>query len=221
MSRICLTTLLLLMLLSGCALPGGEVVDGRIGLVTSAEGEPGVFRGNRYIALGVRSAIEAGDTLITGPEDSVSLTLSDGTELSAGRDTQLDIHEYVFLKSGGQLRLSVSSGNVLVSLGKIMRRQEATFTLTTPFADISAQRPSQFWLGHETEPSRLNVLLLNNEALSVGNEFGVVDLSGARQATTTQFGIRPGNPERWSSVRVTETLRRLEALPGVPAVDPT
>jgi hypothetical protein len=200
MSRI--TTLLLVLVLASCGTRGGDGAAAlKIALVDAVNGSPYVLRENRTISLAVRSALDTEDTVITGPGDWIRFEFEDGTRLAAGQNSQIRIDTYD--RSDGQLHFSSSDGTFSLELGKAMKRRDASFRMSTPFAEISASTRTKFWLEHRADSDQLEVVLLDNGALQVSNEFGGTLLTAAGQACSVGFSSAP------SEVRIHDDIQSL------------
>lgn len=200
MSRI--TTLLLAFFLASCATGGGDGATAlKVALVDAVDGSPYLLRENRTISLAVRSALDAEETVITGPGDRIRFEFDDGTQVAAGQNSQIRID--AFDRSDGQLHFSSSDGTFSLELGKTMKRSDASFRLSTPYAEVSASTRTKLWLEHKSDSDQLEVVLLDDGVLRVSNEFGETLLTAAGQACIVEFSSAP------SEVRIHDEIQSL------------
>jgi len=200
MSRI--TTLLLALVLASCATSDGDdSAKLKIALVDAADGRPYVLRDKRIIRLTERSALDAGDTVITGPNEQIRFEFDDGTLVTAGPNAQLRIDHYD--SKDGQLHFSSSDGAFAMELGKTMKKKGASFRLSTPFAEVSASKRAKLWLEHKTASDELEVVPLEGGTLRVNNEFGETLLTSSGEGCSIGFSSAP------SPVRIHRDIQSL------------
>ena len=85
--------LLILVILLSTAYNWSTDSESAIGRVTDLKGNPRLFRGYRYLELGPGSNIELHDSIIASLSDKLRVTLSDGTIVRIGQDSELKIQE--------------------------------------------------------------------------------------------------------------------------------
>ena len=85
--------LLILVILLSTACNWSTDSESAIGRVTDLKGNPRLFRGYRYLELGPGSNIELHDSIIASLSDKLRVTLSDGTIVRIGQDSELKIQE--------------------------------------------------------------------------------------------------------------------------------
>ncbi len=99
---------------------------------------PGAFveRGGKTLPLELKSAVEAGDTLSTDASGRVRMLFSDDSSMSIGPNTTLALREY--LPDGGNpsFKAHLGKGLLRAITGKIVERNPAGFSLTSPEATV-------------------------------------------------------------------------------------
>lgn len=105
-----------------------------IGYVKSVSGKATVVRLGSERSLAVGAPLYEDDTLKTGPDSSLGLTLKDGTTLSAGPDTELLLDKYAYLPSANQLGFvaRVSQGTLDFVSGMLGKLAPESVAIETP-----------------------------------------------------------------------------------------
>lgn len=185
--------LILVMLLStGCS--WGTNSESAVGRVDDLEGNPRLFRGNRYLELGPGSNIELHDSIITGLSDKLRLALRDGTVMRIGQDSELTIQEYSGLARPGMLRLTSSGGHYRITTGKSFRRAGSSMEIGTPAAIILSGNADL--LVDAVDAGALIVMQLGSDSIKVKNQFGETELLNQGEMSTANFGFSPSQPVR-------------------------
>lgn len=130
----------LLVLTLGCPL----IALAQAGMVKSAKGQAVVERGAVMPGAGAAAAggrepvrvglaLEARDRIVTGADGSVGLTLADGTTLTAGPNTTLDLNRFSFDRQRGQgeIDASVKRGTLAVVSGTIAQKSPGQVVFRT------------------------------------------------------------------------------------------
>lgn len=111
------------------------------GTVKTAAGQATIDSGGttRPAQPGVPLAI--GDTVRTGPDGSVGITLKDNTLLSLGPSTAFRLEEFLFAPAQGQLQLSgnIASGSLHYVSGAIARLRPQAVQVKTPSGIIGVR----------------------------------------------------------------------------------
>lgn len=91
------------------------------GTVKTVRGDAVIERGGQRSPAAVGTAVQSRDRIVTGADGSVGITLTDGTLLSAGPRSTLDLQQYVFDRSTlkGRLDAQVQRGTVAVVSGQM------------------------------------------------------------------------------------------------------
>jgi hypothetical protein len=121
-------------------LAAGEAVAQDVGRVKTVKGtvyiERGAGRGVALVGAGVRQA----DTLVTGPDGAVGVTLADDTLLSAGPNSVLAIERFVYDgNQPGSLEAALTKGTLAVVSGRIAKQAPDAMRVKTPAAILGVR----------------------------------------------------------------------------------
>jgi hypothetical protein len=114
-----------------------------IGYVKTLEGDHHTLTdtdGNaRPVSVG--SALFVGDTVRTGKETALGLTLKDDTIMSIGPETELTLEAYLFKPAQGELRLGsrMNKGTLQFVSGQIARLRPEAVDVQTPAGTIGVR----------------------------------------------------------------------------------
>lgn len=134
------TGLLLCLALPGLAAAQAAMVKSTKGQAVVERGvAPAGVAGAATSAAPVREAarpglsVEARDRIVTGADGSVGLTLADGTTLTAGPNTTLDLNRFSFDRQRGQgeIDASVKRGTLAVVSGTIAQKSPGQVVFRT------------------------------------------------------------------------------------------
>jgi hypothetical protein len=136
-TRSC-AALLLVLLAASPALAQTPVPAGRVKLVT---GSAFVVHEGRQIPAIVGTPVYAADSLATGADGRVGLTLRDDTRLSIGPQTTIEISRFVYAQSDSQFAfvLKVLRGAVAYVSGRIAKLSPDAVRLETPSAIVGVR----------------------------------------------------------------------------------
>ena len=164
------------------------------GLVVAVRGEVTITpAGGAARPVVLKDEVRQHDTLRTGARGRLQICFEDDTILSLGRNTQIEISEFVFKPSDGQgaMSLNISEGVFRVVGGIIMKIAPENFRAETPTATIGI-RGSSF--AAEATASRTRVVLLGTTGagITVSNDDGyrIVYIPGTGVAVA--LGQAPG-----------------------------
>ena len=95
--------------------------DGRQGTFKAVQGDVTVVRANVRSAAVVAGGVQAVDRIVTGPKSAAALTLKDGTVLSIGPDSVVDLSSFVFnpTTQDGSMLVSLLRGSLRMATGLI------------------------------------------------------------------------------------------------------
>lgn len=115
--------------------------EGQDGVFQAVSREVTLVHGSSRSAALVGNPIQAGDRILTGPQSAAALALRDGTRLSIGPGTRLELTQFLYEpKTGsGNLLLTLMRGTVRVVTGSIARVHPDQFKLVTPTAVIASR----------------------------------------------------------------------------------
>ena len=121
-------------------LAAGESRAQDVGRVKTVKGTVYIDRGGqRELAL-VGSGVRQADTLVTGPDGAVGVTLTDDTLLSAGPNSVLAIERFVYeANQPGSLEASLSKGTLAVVSGRIAKQAPDAMRVKTPAAILGVR----------------------------------------------------------------------------------
>jgi hypothetical protein len=117
----------------GSGLAAGEATAQTvIGRVKTVKGTVHIERGGRRELTLVGAGVQQADTLVTGPDGAVGVTLADDTLLSAGPNSILSIDRFVYdgVKSGS-LEAMLTRGTLAVVSGRIAKQAPDAVRITT------------------------------------------------------------------------------------------
>ena len=133
-------TLFIAILLAAVLVPtwGHADADGTIGVVRNFAGSATVTRGWNVLPATTGTRLHVGDTLGTGPDGSLGVTLRDNSSLSLGPSSSLVLRDFRFSPSEGQFGLLVrlSRGTMAYLSGLIGKLAPESARFETPTATI-------------------------------------------------------------------------------------
>lgn len=112
-----------------------------VALVKSVKGEPTVVHlGNSQTAVaGMKLFVS--DRLVAGPGQTIGIIFNDGTTLSAGPSTQLDLRDYVFDPANSKFAFTMylKKGTLVYSSGKLGKLAPSAVKLDTPRSSVGVR----------------------------------------------------------------------------------
>jgi hypothetical protein len=122
------------------ALAAGEAVAQDVGRVKTVKGTVQIEReGRRELAL-VGAGVRQADTLMTGSDGAVGVTLADDTLLSAGPNSVLAIERFVYEgNQPGSLEATLAKGTLAVVSGRIAKQAPDAMRVKTPAAILGVR----------------------------------------------------------------------------------
>ena len=132
-SRLLLTTLLLL----GLAAPA--LAD--IGQIKTRKGQVTVQRQGQELPAEIGMRLEAADTLKTGADGAVGITMRDNSLLSAGPNSMLSLERFEFdgATPQGRFDAQLQRGTLAVVSGRIAKQSPQAMTVRTPSAQLGVR----------------------------------------------------------------------------------
>ena len=132
-SRPLLTTLLLL----GLAAPAWA----DIGQIKTRKGQVTVQRQGQELPAEIGMRLEAADTLKTGADGAVGITMRDNSLLSAGPNSMLSLERFEFdgATSQGRFDAQLQRGTLAVVSGRIAKQSPQAMTVRTPSAQLGVR----------------------------------------------------------------------------------
>jgi hypothetical protein len=112
-----------------------------IGQVKVAKGRVTVERGGQALPATVGMRVQASDTVQTGADGSVGITMSDNSLLSAGPNSTLTLarYEYDETTSQGRFDTTLTAGSLAVVSGRIAKQSPDAMTVRTPRAILGVR----------------------------------------------------------------------------------
>ena len=126
------------LLVLGCSALAFAAGPEAIGTVKYVEGGAAIRQGGQSIDAAVGSPVHLNDNLATDAEGSIGITIKDGTLLSLGPDSEMEIDELVYdpARKNVGLNVNVAHGTFLYFSGRIAKVNPQAVTVKTPNAVI-------------------------------------------------------------------------------------
>jgi hypothetical protein len=114
---------------------------GRIGVFKQVQGLAWQGRAETRRAMAPGEAVLAGERLSTGRNGAASLVLKDGTVLTLGPDTTVDLSQFQFdsTTQEGRFGLDLLQGTLRVVTGLLAKVNPERFRITTPTAVVGVR----------------------------------------------------------------------------------
>ena len=115
--------------------------DGRQGAVKTVLGEVTVVQGNSRSLAVPGHPVRPGDRIVTGTKSSASLILRDGSVLSIGPDSSIELSQFKFDSTthDGNMLITLTHGTLRVVTGLIAKLQPEQVKVTTPTTVIGVR----------------------------------------------------------------------------------
>lgn len=115
--------------------------DARQGTFKTVQGEVTVVRDNARIAAVVGGPLNAADRVLTGEQSVAAVTLKDGTVLSIGPNSMVDLSEFSFdaTTQDGNVLITLARGSLRVVTGLIAKVKPQQVKVTTPTTVIGVR----------------------------------------------------------------------------------
>lgn len=115
-----------------------------IGRIKVSRGQVTVERAGATLAGTVGMRVQASDTIRTGDDGSVGITMDDDSLLSAGPNTALVLERYTFdpTTNQGRLDTALNKGTLAVISGRIAKQSPEAMTVRTPTAILGVRGTS-------------------------------------------------------------------------------
>jgi hypothetical protein len=131
---------LILTIFASVALAAGEA-----GQIKTVKGAASVVRNGNELPATAGMMILESDTLVTGVDGSLGVTMADNCLLSLGPNSTLAIDQYAFNSTthAGKFDASLSKGSLAVVSGKMVKQSPDAMRVHTP-ATVMAVRGTDF-----------------------------------------------------------------------------
>lgn len=128
----------LLLILSTTYVHGQE---GHVAFFKNVSGEIEIIRGKQQLAASTGMQLLRSDKVVSGPGAAGGIIFTDGTLLSVGPGTEIDILEYTYQPSNKQYDFSLymKQGRVVYSTGRLGKRAPKAVQLKTPRATLGVR----------------------------------------------------------------------------------
>jgi len=112
-----------------------------IGQIKVAKGQVTIERAGQPVPAAVGTRVQDGDTVKTGPDGSVGISMSDDSLLSAGPGSVLVLDRFAFdpATQRGQFNASLNKGTLAVISGRIAKQSPDAMTVRTPAAVLGVR----------------------------------------------------------------------------------
>lgn len=119
----------------------GHAANERSGVFKNLEGEVTVVRAGQSLPVVSGGGLMEGDRVVTGPKGAAAVTLKDGTVVSVGPNSSLDLTHYVFdpTSQNGSLLLNLIQGTVRMVTGIMGKTNPDLIKLTTPTSVVGVR----------------------------------------------------------------------------------
>lgn len=181
----------------------GGPEDTPIGHVSRVQGTSFLVRGGELRDVKVGVSVLRGESLRTGPNARVELTMLDETKLGVGADAVFDLGRYDLGRQRGEgaVLLRLVKGAFRVATGKLEALRGGPFEVETPVGTIGI-RGTEFWGGFLNE-GEVSVLLISGSGVYVKNDAGKSEILKAGYGLTVRSrGEIPPPASMWSPDKV-------------------
>ncbi|MFT3719011.1 FecR domain-containing protein [Pseudorhodoferax sp.] len=122
-----------LLFLAACCLCASAMAQ-PAGYVKTVAGEASIVSASGTQPARPGAALSIGDTVRTGPDGSLGVTLKDNTMLSFGPSTSFTLEDFLFAPAQGQLQLggSIATGTLQYISGTIAKLRPEAVKIKTP-----------------------------------------------------------------------------------------
>ena len=122
------------------------------GQIKTAQGSAHIVRDGQHIAVAPGVHVRQSDSIVTGDDGTVGLTLADNSLLSIGPNTVMSLDQYAFdtTTHAGKMDASLKKGTLVVISGKLVKQSPGAMRIHTP-ASIMGVRGTKF-IVHVAEP---------------------------------------------------------------------
>jgi|JI10StandDraft_1071094.scaffolds.fasta_scaffold524103_2 hypothetical protein len=104
------------------------------GIVKTSKGQVSIERTGQKLAAPVGTRIFSSDTVLTGADGAVGITLRDNTILSAGPNSVVNLDKFSFNSTthAGAINATVKRGTLSVTSGKIAKASPSSVSFAAP-----------------------------------------------------------------------------------------
>jgi len=122
-------------------LPAAVFAAESAGTIKTSRGEAHILRAGQALPASVGASLDASDSVVTGADGTVGITLRDNTRLTAGPDTTLVLNRFRFdtTTHDGDVDASVQRGSLAVISGKIAKANPGGVQFHTPTVTLGVR----------------------------------------------------------------------------------
>jgi len=112
-----------------------------IGQIKVSKGQVTIQRAGEVLSGGVGTRLQTSDTIRTGADGSVGITMDDDSLLSAGPNSTLSLDRYAFdpTTNQGRFDATLNKGTLAVISGRIAKQAPDAMTVRTPTAILGVR----------------------------------------------------------------------------------
>lgn len=113
----------------------------RVGTFKSAEGPVRVVSGGQQRNAAPGQALHVNERVVTGPQGAAAITLRDGTVLTMGQQSQMDMSAFAFdsTTQQGSAAIHLLQGSLRVVTGLLGKVSPDRFKVTTPTSVVGVR----------------------------------------------------------------------------------
>ena len=186
---------------AGGAAPVAAQNDEAVGQVVRQTGPVTALRGGVPRSLYIGAFIQSGDRIRTGAGAKVRIDFRDGSSLSLGEDTDVELSAYL-PEGGGRGILTLLLGIIRTSLSSVWRDGFEVRTL----AAVASVRSTD-WIT-ELNGTRASVFVVDGSVAVRGVGDGSEVLLEKGFGVDVDAGKAPPPPKKWGAARVEQALAR-------------
>lgn len=139
--KIMIRPLATLALITAALLQAGALAADTAGTIKTSRGEAEIIRNGSSQPATVGAALQVSDSIVTGADGVVGMTLRDNTRLTAGPNTTMDLNTFRFDRTthAGEMDASVKRGSLSVISGKIAKASPDGVQFRTPTVTLGVR----------------------------------------------------------------------------------
>jgi len=149
------------------------------------------------------------DRVVTHENARASLRFYEGTLLTLGANTQMDIQAFSSEQQDKNAFFEFTKGAFRIITGAITQTESPNFQVRTPLGTIGI-RGTDFWGGELGDDGSLHILLIDSEhGLVVENELGKVVIDRAGFGTILRPNQAPTAASEWPKAKVEKAVKTI------------
>jgi hypothetical protein len=124
-----------------CCSPSAFAEDGHVAIFKNVTGSLKILRGDTIIDAAPGVTVFTADKVVSGPEASAGIVFKDGTLVTVGSSSELQIREYAFETKDSKYAFSMylAKGSAIYSSGKIGKLSPESVKINTPTATVGVR----------------------------------------------------------------------------------